>query len=107
MDGRSKLHPAVQAPAMPRAVVHAYAFSLLALGEFFVAMLLMTCFYGVLGISEALGLRRSQPLLRPVGSHLLFGLYQARRGRGGCCRESYLPQVIPCLPQVCADLKPR
>ena len=59
MDGWSKLHPAVQAPAMPRAVVHAYAFSLLALNERFVAMLLMTCFYGVLRISEALVLRRA------------------------------------------------
>ena len=40
-------------------VVHAYAFSLLALNEPFVAMLLMACFYEVLRISEALGLLRA------------------------------------------------
>ena len=57
LDGWSKLHPAVQAPAMPRAVLHAYVFSLMALGEPYVAMLLMTCFYGVMRISEALGLK--------------------------------------------------
>ena len=44
---------------MPRSVVHAYAFSLLALNEPYVAMLLMTCFYGVLRISEALKLTRA------------------------------------------------
>ena len=57
LDGWSKLHPAVQAPAMPLAVLHAYVFSLMALGEPYVAMLLMTCFYGVMRISEALGLK--------------------------------------------------
>ena len=43
---------------MSRDVVHAYSFSLLALGGPVVAMLFMTCFYGALRISEALGLRR-------------------------------------------------
>ena len=56
LDAWSKLHPSVQAPAMPRAVVHAYAFALVCIGEPTTVMVLMTCYYGVLRISEALKL---------------------------------------------------
>ena len=78
LDGWSKLHSAVQAPAMPRSVVHAYAFSLLALNEPFVAMLLMTCSYGVLRISEALGLRRANVFYSK--SAVTFYLGSTKRG---------------------------
>ena len=63
---------------MPRSVVHAYAFSLLDLNEPLVGMLLMTCFCGVVRISAALGLRRSNIFYSK--SAITFYLGSTKRG---------------------------
>ena len=60
------------------AVLHAYASSLVALGEPAVAMLLMTCFYGVLRISEALNLKSANIFY----SHTAVTFYLGTTKRG-------------------------
>ena len=58
---------------MPQAVCHAYAFSLVGLGEPVVATVLMTCFYGTLRISEALAITRANVFARRGSVAFYFG----------------------------------
>ena len=78
LEGWCSFLPPPQAPALPEAVLRAYAGALVAMKEYAVATTLVLCYFGVLRISEALR-------LSPADVYIMDGgitLYLARTKRG-------------------------
>ena len=78
IEGWCASRPPSQAPALPEAVVKAYAAVLVALDEPVVATTLVLCFYGVLRVSEAL--RLSPADVYVADSVITLYLAQTKRG---------------------------